>query len=171
MEVWRAQLARFVCFVVMLRCSLAADVRSYLREKATHEDAYAAASAPGSGLAANDVKRARDFVDEADATLADVRQRLQESWQMLTHYLAELHAGGLHSELMADACVAEARAMLREVEPLVNVPQSAEAPVARPLKVCVLGDSQLNEGEQAPAKPARSRTQRKAWIRLTWPRR
>lgn len=127
--------------------SLAADVRSYLTEKATHESAFLSASAAGSGREPHEIRRAREFVEEADNTLLDVRQRLQESFVGLQRFLAELAAqGDLHAPLLADAAVEEARAVLREVAPLVNSAEAVEAAVQRAFKVCVLGDSQLNEG-------------------------
>ena len=76
-----------------------------------------------------------------------MRQRLQESFVGLQRFLAELAAqGDLHAPLLADPAVEEARAVLREVAPLVNSAEAVEAAVQRAFKVCVLGDSQLNEG-------------------------
>lgn len=137
------QLFRFVCIVI----SLAADVRSYVSEHSSHEVKYRSVSASGSGADASDVRRAREFVDEATATLQDVRQRLQESWNNLSLFLAEMAVRN-DVDVLADPCVAEARAMLAEVAPLVNVPVGAGAEEnVRAIKVCVLGDSQLNEGQ------------------------
>lgn len=137
--------------------SLAADVRSYVAEHATHELKYRTASAAGSGADASEIRRAREFVDEASATLRDVTQRLQESWNNLSLFLAEIAVAAPEAaEILSDPCVAEARAMLAEVSPLVNVGVAGAAAAAgeaekRAIRVCVLGDSQLNEGQVTAA--------------------
>jgi predicted Rossmann-fold nucleotide-binding protein len=136
-------------------------VRSYIAEKATHESAYAAASGAGSSVEAHDVRRAREFVEEAAATLRDVRQRLQESFVGLQRFLGELAVAPEHAVIMEDPCMAEARAMLDEVAPLVQqgggnvdaaaaVAGGAAAPSAArvtAVRVCVLGDSSINEDD------------------------
>jgi len=127
---------------------LAADVRSYIAEKATHEARYASASAAGSGVEAHDVRRARDFVDEAEATLRDVRQRLQENFVALQRFLGELAVAPEHAALMNDPCIGEARAMLDEVAPLVSQAEAAAVgEEVRAVRVCVLGDSSINEDD------------------------
>ena len=151
-----AALCRLFAVHPLAHFSLAADVRSYVAEHSTHESKYRSVSAAGSGADASEVRRAREFVDEASATLRDVRQRLQESWNNLSLFLAEIAVAAPDAaEILADPCVAEARAMLAEVSPLVNVGAAADSAgaageaQARAIRVCVLGDSQLNEGPQA----------------------
>lgn len=81
--VMRSLLAVLISALVL---SLAADLKSYLSERTGHALKLDGLQSSSSSEA-HELKRAREFVEEADATVADVRQRLQEAYQVLERYL------------------------------------------------------------------------------------
>jgi len=124
---------------------LAADVRSYLAEKATLQSRLHALSTQVPAADAGDLRRAREFVEEAEATIVDVRQRLQESYNTLERYTEEIEMSG-DADVLADQSFIDARNMLNDIAPLVRV--EADEHKEHGFKVAVFGSGQLTEDDE-----------------------
>lgn len=122
---------------------LAADVKSYLVELSEHQQALDRLSSSSSSDAGS-IRRAREFVEECDSTIRDVRQKLQEAYQGLQTYLADVEREG-DADLLSDQCFEDARKMLEDVAPLVTV--AADEPKERDFRIAVFGSSLLTEDD------------------------
>jgi uncharacterized membrane protein len=84
------QASSFVRTLVLLfLLSLAADVTSYLREKSTYQQKLDSLTS-SSSTEPHELKRAREFVEEAESTIQDVRQRLQEAYVALENFMVRI---------------------------------------------------------------------------------
>lgn len=127
---------------------LAVDVDAYAKEKEEHEAKLSALIEKG--VAKNDIKRQRDFLDETDAVLQDVRLRLQTAYSDLEDLLLDVKQDECKS-VESIAAYTGAMEILKSTVRLAPASrrlfESNEMPVIIRRTVAVYGSEMCGEGD------------------------